>query len=126
MELYILVNKGGFNMKNVFIAEPLAKPVPEFMNDYHNVRKFIKALFPDEEVKTITSFSNDQIDYEREDTNKYKLLHVLRMIQYIVQNNIDLVVFVPGWKEYRGFKILHSCCVEYGIEFIEYGGETNA
>lgn len=117
-------------MKNVFIAEPLHKPVPEFMNHFLGVRELIGAMFPNEEINIITSHSRDQIDHVHvmEDADKNKLLHVLKMIQFIVEKNIDLVVFVSGWKEYRGFKILHSCCVEYGIEFIEYeyGGETNA
>ncbi len=31
----------------------------------------------------------------------------------------DVAVFAKGWKEARGCRIEHECCVQYGIKIIE-------
>ena len=36
--------------------------------------------------------------------------------------DVDLVYFMPGWKDARGCKIEHECCVQYDVKFEEADG----
>lgn len=105
-------------MKNVFIVSPTNKTKEEFNKDYSNSRRFLREKFPNETLNVTNSLKTEMVQVPNEKSDRDKLLYISEVLQQYIAD-ADLVLFESGWEEYRGYRLLHTCCVEYGIDFIE-------
>ena len=64
----------------------------------------------DKEIEIIDSF------FQGEPTDAKPLYFLSKSLELL--STADVAVFAKGWSEYRGCRIEHECCVEYGIKFI--------
>ena len=93
----------------VFISQPMrGKTEDEILSERNVLIKKIKELFSDKEIEIIDSIFTPE---------KQPPLWYLGQ-SLLLLSTADLAVFTTGWNEYRGCRIEHECCVEYGIKFI--------
>lgn len=73
--------------------------------------KVIKEVYMDEEIEIINSF------FEGMPHDAKPLWFLGKSFQLL--STADLAYFIGDWKNYRGCKMEHKACEEYGIETME-------
>lgn len=96
----------------VFISQPMKDKTNEYIENERNVAvQQIKEKYPDYDVVIIDSFFKDA-------PHEAKPLWFLGK-SFELLSTADVAYFCKGWENYRGCKMEHKACEEYGIEFIE-------
>ena len=99
-------------MIKVFISQPMRdKTNEEIKEERQKAIKAAQKLFCDEDVEVLDSFFENA---PHEAKPLWFLGESLKLL-----STADVVVFTPGWSNYRGCKIEHICAMEYGIDSIE-------
>ena len=99
-------------MKKLFISQPMkGKTNEEIEAERAKAVKEAKAVLNDD-VEVIDSFFKDAPVDARPLWFLGKSIELLSVA--------DAAYFAKDWDKYRGYKIEHSCAVEYGIKVIEY------
>ena len=94
----------------VFISQPMTGLTDEEILKVRNEtitylkNGFIFGVLP-KEIEFINSFI--------EDSNEKPLYLLGKALEKL--STADVCVFVDGWKEARGCRIEHECCIKYGI-----------
>ena len=95
----------------VFISQPMrGKTDEEILTERNHMIEIVKKNYPDKEIEIIDSF------FQGAPTDAKPLWFLGKSLELL--STADVAVFAKGWNEYRGCRIEHDCCVEYGIEFI--------
>ena len=94
----------------VFISQPMTGLTnEEILKVRNNVITYLTDGYIfggiNEEIEFIDSFIQD--------SNEKPLYLLGKALEKL--STADICVFVDGWKESRGCKIEHECCVQYGI-----------
>ena len=96
----------------VFISQPMADKTDEFIKEERNrMTERVKELYPDEGIEIIDSF------FEKAPHNAKPLWFLSKSLQ--LMSDADVVVFAPGWDQYRGCRIENKCAHDYGYAVIE-------
>lgn len=96
----------------VFISQPMVDKTDEFIKEERNrITERVKELYPDEEIEIIDSF------FEKAPHNAKPLWFLAKSLQLMA--DADVVVFAPGWDQYRGCRIENKCAHDYGYAVIE-------
>ena len=99
----------------VFISQPMTGLTNEEILKVRNETiaylrdSFMPVMLPDE-IEFIDSFIQD--------SNEKPLYLLGKALEKL--STADICVFVDGWKESRGCRIEHECCVQYGIAKIYF------
>lgn len=97
--------------KKVFISQPMRdKTEKEILAKRNEAIKFARVYFG-KNVQIIDS-------YLPHAPNKTKPLWFLGNSLQLM-SDVDAVIFVKGWEDYRGCRIEHTCAMEYGITICE-------
>lgn len=95
-------------MKKVFISQPMRdKTNEEILAVREEALEKAKYYLNTNDVELIDSFFQDAPHEAKPLWYLGKSLELL--------SEADVVVFASGWNEYRGCRIEHLCCSEYGI-----------
>ena len=97
----------------VFISQPMTGLTNEEILKVRNETiTYLKdsSIFLPKEIEFIDSFI--------EDSNEKPLYLLGKALEKL--STADVCVFVDGWKESRGCRIEHECCVQYGIPKIYF------
>lgn len=99
----------GFNMKKLFISQPMRdKTDEEIKAERAEIIKRVTEKFG--KVEVIDSFFESAPHDARPLWFLGKLLELL--------STADCAYFAEGWENYRGCKIEHECAVQYGIDIV--------
>lgn len=97
-------------MKKLFISQPMKdKTDEEIKVERKRIIDEVKAKYGDD-VTVIDSF------FEGAPHNAKPLWFLSKSLELL--STADLAYFAPGWDQYRGCKIEHTCAKEYGIEIV--------
>ena len=92
----------------IFISQPMnGKTYDEIISERIRLTNLIKEKFSDENITFIHSF------VEMIPRKNASLFFLARSLELL--SNADFAVFAKEWKDYRGCRIEHLCCKEYGI-----------
>ena len=103
-------------MKKLFVSQPLKdKTMEEVVNTRAKLIFEAKEKL-EEEVNVIDNLLIGDI-YK----DATPLWYLGKSIELL--SEADVVIFAPGWQNYRGCRIEHWCCEYYNIPIIESKGE---
>ena len=95
----------------VFISQPMKDKTDEqIRKEREKAVTYIKAIFPNEDVKVLDSFFEDA-------PHDAKPLWFLGK-SFEILSNADLACFIGDWENYRGCNMEHTACLKYGIEIL--------
>ena len=96
----------------VFISQPMKnKTDEEILTERNRMIEAVVRMHPDTEIEIIDSF------FQGAPVDAKPLWFLGKSLELL--STADIAVFAPGWDQFRGCKIEHTCCIEYGIEIIE-------
>ena len=96
----------------VFISQPMKnKTDEEILTERNRMIEAVIRMHPDTEIEIIDSFFQGAL------VDAKPLWFLGKSLELL--STADIAVFAPGWDQFRGCKIEHTCCIEYGIEIIE-------
>lgn len=96
----------------VFISQPMRDKTDEQIKEERNrMIERVKELYPSEEIEIIDSFFENA---PHEAKPLWFLAESLRLM-----SGADVVVFAPGWDQYRGCRIENTCAHDYGYAVVE-------
>lgn len=96
----------------VFISQPMRdKTDDEIEKERERAINRIQEKYPDEKIEILDSFFKDA-------PHEAKPLWFLGK-SFEILSNADLAYFIGDWRQYRGCRMEHAACVEYGIETID-------
>lgn len=99
-------------MKKVFISQPMRDKTDE---EILAVRKraiaYAKDILKTSDIEVIDSF------FQNAPVDARPLWFLGKSLELL--STADLVVFAPGYKDFRGCKIEHLCCEQYGIQTVD-------
>ena len=98
-------------MKKLFISQPMRGKTDQEILDVR--KKAIEAAeeLLGEEVEVIDSF------FQSAPTDAKPLWFLGKSLELL--SSADVAYFAPGWNDFRGCIIEHTCATEYGIPTIE-------
>lgn len=100
--------------KKVFISQPMKdKTDEEILNERARMTEVVIEKYPDEEVEFLDTF------FQNAPHEAKPLWFLAKSLEFL--SSADVAVFAPGWEDYRGCRIEHTCAVEYGIDVIDSG-----
>lgn len=95
----------------VFISQPMRdKTNEEIEKERERAIDRIQEKYPDEKIEILDSFFKDA-------PHEAKPLWFLGK-SFEILSNANLAYFIGDWRQYRGCRIEHAACIEYGIETI--------
>lgn len=94
----------------IFISQPMGGKTDEEINAARQ-----------EAIADIRSIFGGKSNIEILDTNfnfpgKGPLYYLAESLKYL--ETADLAFFMKDWDKYRGCRIEHQCCIEYGIPYL--------
>lgn len=96
----------------IFISQPMRdKTDEEIKAERERAIKTIKEKYPDADIDVLDSF------FEKAPHDAKPLWFLGKSFEIL--SNADLAYFIGNWRDYRGCKMEHLACKEYGIEMIE-------
>ena len=99
----------------VFISQPMTGLTNE---EILKVRNSFIAYLKDSFVFGVLPDEIEFIDSFIEDSNEKPLYLLGKALEKL--STADVCIFVDGWKDSRGCRIEHECCVQYGIAKIYF------
>jgi hypothetical protein len=94
-------------MKKAIISQPMkGKTEAQIREERSNATTYLEGQGYEVVDTIFPSFTNE---------GNVPLKYLAKSLQFIA--DADLVYFINGWKDARGCKIEHMCCVEYGIPY---------
>ena len=98
-------------MKKLFISQPMhGKSDEEILAERQKAIEAAEKVIG-EPVEVIDSF------FEKAPVNAKPLWFLGKSLELLA--DADVAYFAPGWEDARGYKIEHTCAVEYDINRIE-------
>lgn len=98
-------------MKKLFISQPMkGKTDQEILEERKKVIEAAEKML-NEKVEVIDSF------FQSAPADAKPLWFLGKSLQLL--SSADVVFFAPGWNNFRGCNIEHTCAAEYGIPIIE-------
>jgi hypothetical protein len=95
----------------VFISQPMKDKTDEqIKQERERAINTIKEMHPDENIEILDSF------FEGAPHDVKPLWFLGKSFQIL--SNADLAYFIGDWREYRGCKMEHNACLEYGIDIV--------
>jgi len=96
----------------VFISQPMRDKTDEqIKQERERAINAIKEKHPNEDIEILDSF------FEGAPHDAKPLWFLGKSFEIL--SSADLAYFINDWDKYRGCKMEHKACVEYGIEMIE-------
>lgn len=105
-------------MKKLFISQPMKdKTDTEIKEERNRIIDQVKNNYKEtgEEIEVIDSF------FEGAPHDAKPLWFLGKSFELL--STADIAYFAKDWEKYRGCKMEHTACKEYGIEIMEYGEE---
>ena len=99
----------------VFISQPMTGLTNE---EILKVRNNVITCLTDGYIFGVINEEIEFIDSFIQDSNEKPLYLLGKALEKL--STADICVFVDGWKESRGCRIEHECCVQYGIAKIYF------
>lgn len=95
----------------VFISQPMKDKTDEqIKQERERAINAIKEKHPNEDIEILDSFFEEA-------PHDAKPLWFLGK-SFKILSNADLAYFIGDWENYRGCKMEHQACLEYGIEIM--------
>ena len=80
----------------------------EIKSERNEIIQRVKERYPNEEIEVLDSF------FESVPHDAKPLWFLGKSLELL--STADIAYFATDWNAYRGYKIKHTCAVEYGIE----------
>lgn len=98
-------------MKKLFVSQPMKdKTDEEIKEEREDIVKCVTERFGGVEV--IDSF----VEENAPNSANAGLWYLGKSLELLA--NADCAYFAEGWKDYRGCKMEHEACVQYGIDIV--------
>ena len=95
----------------LFISQPMRdRTDEEILAERARIIKSVQEKYPDKEFEVLDTF------FQNAPHEAKPLWYLAKSLEYL--STADLAAFGIGWRAYRGCVIEHTCCEEYGIEYI--------
>lgn len=102
----------------LFISQGMrGKTNEDILAERNKAIKIFKEMFSNEDIEVLDSFFKD--DIEPEDVSVSGVWWLGKSLELLAK--ADVAYFVDGWQDYRGCRIEHTVCKEYGIKTIGKG-----
>ena len=99
-------------MIKLFISQPMRdKTNEEIWNERWKAFKYVQEYLGNDEVVIVDSF------FENAPHDAKPLWFLGKSLELL--STVDVAYFCKGWEDYRGCRLEHACCKEYGIDIIE-------
>lgn len=102
-------------MSNVFISQPMGgKTEEEIYHERERAMVKLMSLYPDREIEIMDTYIQEDPDEDVIHDGVWYLGASILSLSYA-----DVVYFIKGWDDARGYILEHDVAVAYGIPIIE-------
>lgn len=101
----------------LFISQGMrGKTDEDILAERNKAIEMVRKMFPDDKIEPLDSFF--QNEDEPADVKASGLWWLGKSFELLAR--ADIAYFAEGWEHYRGCRMEHNACLQYGVKIINY------